>query len=154
MKNIFKEIYQNTDAQAALNKLLHSTLSAYNGYGYAGSGLISTYMVKESEISLIKETNFFLNCSLQTRFALYNEEEIVQSLDEITIACTMYVTANGNRFMNFLLYSNLGYIIKSYEIGSTEAKWQTVYDYFKNKIRNDKFRNVDKMCLSVMIGHF
>lgn len=154
MKNIFKEIYQNTDVQMALNKLLHSTLSKYNSYSYTGSGLISVYMVKESEISLIKDTNFFLNCNLQTRFTLCDKEETIQSLEEITVACTMYVTADGNRIINFLLYSNFEYNIESYEIGSTETKWQEVYDYFKNKIRNDRFKNVDKMSLSVMIGHF
>lgn len=154
MKNFFKEIYQNTETQNALNKLLHSTVGMYNSETLAGSGLISVYMVKESELSEIKCTDFYINCSLQMRFGLYDGKELIDQLDDITIACAMYVSTNGNRIINLLLYSNHEYLITNYEIEPTSERWQKVYDYFKNKIRNERFKDIRKEDLSVMIGHF
>lgn len=151
MKNLFKNIYQTAEPQFNLIRLLHETLDSYNkeDFDTEGSGLISVYMVRDSEIESIEKIDFDCRYIRDT-----NDRSIESLLDEVTVACTMYVTKEGLRHLFFLTYTNNMYETHCYLISSTDDRWARVYDYFKNKIRNKNFRDVDKMCLSVMIGHF
>lgn len=154
MKNIFKEIYTDVEPQQYLSRLLHETLNHYNSEEYEGSGIISVYMIKDSERESVEKLDVELYENMDITFIDTDDRTIESRLDEIVVACTMYVSKKGNRIINFLTYTNGMYEIHSYPISSTNDRWQKVYDYFKNKIRNDKFKKVDKLSLSVMIAHF